>query len=212
MAKVVGSSLPRVEGYAKVTGGCLYAADYQRPGTLWGKVLRSPVPHARILNVDTSRVQSLPGVRAVITANDMPPRLIGATLKDMPMLARDRVRFIGEEIAAVAAVDKDVAEEAVGLIDVEYEELPAVFDPLDAIKQGAPVLHPDYASYEGPKTMAPDLHNIQTVVRGGKGDIEQGFRESDQVFENTFRVQMVHQAYIEPYACTVEVDSEGRVA
>ncbi len=209
---IVGLSLPRVEGYAKVTGGCLYAADYQRPGTLWGKVLHSPLPHARILKVDTSKAQSLPGVKGVISANDISPRLVGATLKDMPILARDRVRFVGEEIAALAAVDKDVAEEAVGLIEVDYEELPTVFDPLEAIRPEAPLLHSDYASYEGPRTKAPHLHNVQTLVRGGKGDIDQGFRESDQIFENTFRVQMVHQGYIEPYACTVEVDAESRVA
>jgi len=194
--KVVGSPLPRVEGYAKVTGACLYAADYQRPGTLWGKVLHSPLPHARLLQVDTSKARSLPGVKAVITANDISPRLVGATLKDMPILARDLVRFVGEEIAAVAAVDKDVAEEAVGLIEVDYEELPTVFDPLDAIKPEAPLLHSDYASYEGPRTKAPHLHNVQTLVRGGKGDIDQGFRESDQIFENTFRVQMVHLTLI----------------
>ncbi|MCH6546109.1 MAG: xanthine dehydrogenase family protein molybdopterin-binding subunit, partial [Deltaproteobacteria bacterium] len=212
MSSVIGSSLPRVEGYAKVTGGCLYAADFQRPGALWGKVLHSPLPHARILNIDTSKAQSLPGVKAVITATDMSPRLVGATLKDMPMMAKDRVRFVGEEIAAVAAVDQDIAEEAVGLIEVDYEELPTVFDPLDAIKPEAPLLHSEYDSYEGPRTKAPHLHNVQTLVRGGKGDIDQGFRESDQIFENTFRVQMVHQGYIEPYACTVEVDAESRVA
>jgi len=212
MNKVVGSSLPRVEGYAKVTGTCLYAADHHRPGTLWGKVLHSPLPHARIFNVDTSKAQNLPGVKAVITANDISPRLVGATLKDMPIMAQDRVRYIGEEIAAVAAVDKDVAEEAVGLIEVDYEELPTVFDPLEAITPEAPLLHSEYASYEGPHTKVPHLHNVQSLVRGGKGDIEQGFRESDQIFENTFHVQMVHQGYIEPYACTVDVDQEGRVA
>ncbi len=212
MRKVVGTSLPRVDGYAKVTGSCHYAADFHRPGTLWGKVLHSPLPHARILNLDISKAQSLPGVKAVITANDISPRLVGATLKDQPILATDRVRFIGEEIAAVAAVDKDIAEEAVGLIEVDYEDLPTVFDPLEAMKPDAPLLHPDYGSYDGPDTKAPHLHNVQTLVRGGKGDIEQGFRESDQIFESNYRVQMVHQAYIEPYACTVEVDSEGRVA
>ncbi len=210
--KVVGSSLPRVEGYAKVTGACLYAADYQRPGTLWGKVLHSPLPHARILNVDTSKARSIPGVKGVVIADDISPRLVGATLRDMPILAKDRVRFVGEEIAAVAAVDKDVAEEAIGLIEVDYEEMPTVFESLEAMRPDAPILHPEYVSYEGPRTKAPDLHNVQTLVRGGKADIDQGFRESDQIFENTFRVQMVHQGYIEPYACTVEVDAESRVA
>jgi len=212
MKHIVGAPLPRVEGESKVTGSCLFAADFQRPGTLWGKVLRSPLPHARIVNVDVSRARALPGVKGVVTAGDISPRLVGATLKDMPMLARDRVRFVGEEIAAVAAVDRDTAEEAVALIDVEYEELPAVFDPIDAMQPDAPVLHPDYESYHGPRTKAPQLRNIQTLVRGGKGDIERGFEESDRVFENTFRTQMVHQGYIEPYACTVEVDGEGRVA
>ena len=209
---IIGQPLPRVEAAAKVSGQCRYAADVVRPGTLWGRVLRSPVPHAAILNVDVERARRLSGVKAVITAGDMNPKLVGATLKDMPLLAQDRVRYVGEEIAAVAAVDRDVAEEAVGLIDVEYETLPAVYDPLEAISPDAPLLHPGYADYEGPPTKAPDLRNVQTLVRGRKGDIARGFAESDHVFENTFRTQLVHQGYIEPYACTVEVDASGRVA
>ena len=128
------------------------------------------------------------------------------------MLARDRVRFVGEEIAAVAAIDRDIAEEAVDLIEVEYDELPRVFDAIEAMKSEAPLLHPDYATYTGPSTKAPHLHNVQTLVQGHKGNIEQGFSESDHVFEHVFRTQMVHQGYIEPYACTVEVDHEGRIA
>ncbi|HEY3305016.1 MAG TPA: xanthine dehydrogenase family protein molybdopterin-binding subunit [Candidatus Binatia bacterium] len=211
-SKVIGKSFPRVEGAAKVGGGLCYAADILRPGSLWGKVLRSPLPHARILIIDTSRALSLPGVKAVVTAADMKTTLVGATLRDMPVMARDRVRFVGEEIAAVAAVDADTAEEAVQLIDVEYEELPAVFDPLEAMKPEAPILHPDYPTYKGPKTMALELKNVQTLVRGRKGDIEKGFAESDYVFEKSYRTQLVHQGYLEPYACTVEVDGEGRVA
>ena len=204
--------MARVEGAAKVTGDWRYAADTVRPGTLHGKVLRSPLPHAQILHIDTSKARSIPGVKAVITARDVSPRLVGATLQDMPVLARDRVRYVGEEIAAVAAVDLDLAEEALSFIHVDYEELPAVFDPLEAMKPEAPVLHTDYASYKGPRTKAPELKNVQSLVKGGKGDIEKGFAESDYVFENTFRTQLVHQGYIEPYACTVEVDHEGRVA
>ena len=209
---IIGQPLPRVEAAAKVSGQCQYAADVVRPGTLWGKVLRSPMPHARVLRVDVDKARRLAGVKAVITAADMNPKLVGATLKDMPLLARDRVRYVGEEIAAVAAVDRDVAEEAVGLIDVEYEPLPTVYDPLEAIAPDAPLLHPDYAGYEGPPTKAPDLRNVQTLVRGAKGDIARGFAEADHIFENTFRTQLVHQGYIEPYACTVEVDPGGRVA
>jgi len=209
---IIGQPLPRVEAAAKVSGQCQYAADVVRPGTLWGKVLRSPVPHAAILSVDVERARRLAGVKAVITAGDMNPKLVGATLKDMPLLARDRVRYVGEEIAAVAAVDRDVAEEAIGVIDVEYETLPAVYDPLEAISPDAPLLHAGYADYEGPPTKAPDLRNVQTLVRARKGNIERGFAEADHIFENTFRTQLVHQGYIEPYACTVEVDAAGRVA
>ena len=210
--KVIGQPLPRVEGAEKVSGALRYAADHVRPGMLWGKVLRSPYPHARILNIDVTRAKNLPGVMAIVTAAEVNPRLTGAVLQDMPVLARDRVRYVGEDIAAVAAIDADIAEEAVHLIDVEYEELAAVFDPLEAMKPEAPLLHPDYANYQGPKTKVPALKNVQTLVKGGKGDIERGFAESDHIFENSFRTQLVHQGYIEPYAITVEVDKQGRVA
>jgi carbon-monoxide dehydrogenase large subunit len=212
MNSIVGKPLPRVEGVEKVSGGLRYAADTLRPGTLWGKVLRSPYPHARILNIDIGKAKKLSGVKSVITVADVNPRLIGAVLQDMPVLAQDRVRYVGEEIAAVAAIDADIAEEAVHLIDVEYEQLPAVFDPLEALTPEAPVLHPNYANYRGPKTKAPDLKNIQTLVRGGKGDVERGFAESDHIFDNSFRTQLMHQGYIEPYAITVEVDKRGRLA
>jgi len=208
----VGQPIPGVEGPAKVNGLCKYTADVDRPGILWGKTLRSPLPHARILNIDTLKAQSLPGVKAVITAHDVSRRLVGASLKDMPVLARDRVRYVGEEVAAVAAVDSDTAEETVALIHFEYEELPPVFDPLEAMKPDAPIIHPEYVSYEGPSSKAPELRNVQTLVQQGKGDIEKGFAESDYVFENVYQTQMVHQGYIEPHACLVAVDGDGRVA
>ncbi|MGH7767124.1 MAG: xanthine dehydrogenase family protein molybdopterin-binding subunit [Candidatus Binatia bacterium] len=209
--KVIGRPLEREDGLGKVSGAARYTADVIRPGTLWGKVLRSPLPHARILNIDTSRARAVPGVKAVITAADVSPNLTGHTFPDLPVLARDRARFVGEKVAAVAAVDKDIAEEAVSLIDVEYEELPAVFDPLEAMKPDAPVIHPDYATYKLPKSKAPDRHNVQNFLTAGKGNIEQGFAESDKIFEHTFRTQMVHQGYIEPNSCSVEIDGEGRV-
>jgi CO/xanthine dehydrogenase Mo-binding subunit len=208
----VGQPIPRVDGPAKVRGLTRYTGDIDQPGILWGKVLRSPLPHARILNVDTSRAKTLPGVKGVITGQDVSPRLVGASLKDMAVLAREWVRYVGEEIAAVAAIDADTAEEAIALIHVEYEELPAVFDPLEAMKADAPIIHPDYASYDGPPTKAPNLRNVQTLVQQSKGDIEKGFAESDHIFENAYQTQMVHQGYIEPHACLVEVDGNGRVA
>jgi CO/xanthine dehydrogenase Mo-binding subunit len=145
----VGKPIGRIEGPAKVTGGAHFAADILLPGMLWAKALRSPMPHARILNVDTSRARRLPGVRAVLSAADVSPALMGRRMLDMPILARDRVRFIGEKVAVVAADDPDTAEEALLLIDVQYEELPAVFDPLEALKPGAPILHDQINSYQG---------------------------------------------------------------
>jgi CO/xanthine dehydrogenase Mo-binding subunit len=210
--KVIGRPLEREDGLGKVNGAARYAADVIRPGTLWGKVLRSPLAHARILNINVGRAKRLPGVKAVITAADVSPNLTGHTFPDLPVLARDRVRFVGEKVAAVAALDKDIAEEAASLIDVDYEDLPAVFDPLEAMKPGAPLIHPDYAAYHLPKSKAPpDRPNVQNFLTAGKGDVERGFVESDKIFEHTFRTQMVHQGYIEPNTCTVEIDGEGRV-
>jgi len=133
-----------VEGESKVGGTCVYTAEVIRPYALWGKYLRSTLSHARILNIDVSRAVRLHGVKAVVTGKDISPRLAGYTLQDKPVFALDRVRYVGEKVAGVAAVDKDIAEEALNLIDVEYEELPAVFDPLEALRPEAPLLHPDF--------------------------------------------------------------------
>lgn len=209
--RVLGRALQREDGRGKVNGEAQFTADVRRPDMLWGKILRSPLAHARIVNIDTGRARNLPSVKAVITARDVSPKLTGRTLADLPILARERVRFVGDKVAAVAAIDKDAAEEALSLIDVDYEELPAVFDPLGALKPGAPLIHPDYASYEAPETKDSDLRNVQSVLRAKKGDIEKGFSESDKIFEHTFQTQMVHQGYIEPYACAVEIDSQGKI-
>ena len=207
---VIGHALPRVDGVNKVTGSSIYAGDVSRPGELWGGFLRSPYPHARILNIDVSLAVNLPGVRAVITGKDVSPHLEGLGLEDMPVLAQDRVRYIGEKVAGVAAIDGDVIEEALGLIKVDYEELPAVFDPLEAVKPEAPILHPDYVHYRGIHKET-DLKNVQSVERAGKGNIDEGFSESDHVFENTFYTQMVHQAFIEPRNGMVDIDGQGQV-
>ena len=207
---VIGHALPRVEGVSKVTGSCMYSGDVSRPGELWGGFLRSPHPHARILNIDVSRAVNLPGIKAVVTGKDVSPRLEGLGLEDMPVMAQDRVRYMGEKVAGIAGIDQDVVEEALGLIKVDYEELPAVFDPLEAVKPEAPVLHPYYDHYSGPHKEA-DLKNVQSVERAGQGNIDKGFSESDRIFENTFYTQMVHQAFIEPRNGLVEIDGQGRV-
>jgi CO/xanthine dehydrogenase Mo-binding subunit len=205
----IGKPLPRIESEAKVTGARRYTADVVRPGSLWGKIVRSTLPHARILHIDASKALALTGVKAVITGADIKPHLIGAKLKDLPVLARERVLYAGQDVAAVAAVDRDTAEEAAELIEIEYEELPAVFDPLEALAPEAPLLHPDYDTYEGPKAVGQK--NVQSVIQIAKGDFDLALAECDEVFENVYRTQMAHQAYIEPYACTVDVDAEGRV-
>ena len=151
----IGKAALRIEGAQKVSGQSRYTADNLLPGTIWGKALRSPHPHARIARIDTSRAKSYPGVLAVLTAADIPNVLTGRRLRDMPMLARDRVRFIGEKVAVVAAEDKDIADEAAQLIEVEYEDLPAVFDPMVAITEGAPQLHERLNDYRGLPSSKP---------------------------------------------------------
>src|SRR6266511_1397169 len=147
--KVVGTAVPRAEGSDKVSGRTLYAADVNLPGTLWAKILRSPHPHARILNIDVSKAQRIRGVKAILTGSEVQGHLIGKQIRDMPVLCCDRVRFVGDRVAAVAAESVDAAEAALDSIVVEYEELPAVFDPLAAIEAGAPLIHEDASRYEG---------------------------------------------------------------
>jgi CO/xanthine dehydrogenase Mo-binding subunit len=207
----IGKPAPRVEGVEKVSGKALYTADHLLPGTLWGKALRSPYPHARILRVDTSRAKSQPGVMTVVTAADIPNVLTGRRLRDMRMLAGDRVRFIGEKIAVVAAEDRNVAEEATQLIEVEYEELPPVFDPLVAITEGAPQLHEGLKNYQGLPNLASSINNVYSHDEWRLGDVERGFRESDHIFEDTFTTQHVHQSYLEPHSSVLSIDKETGV-
>ena len=208
---VVGKSIIRREGPDKVSGKALFTADVALPGMLWGKVLRSPFTSAKILNIDTSLAQSAPGVHAVVTAKDLPDSRVGRLLRDMPVLARDRVRFVGEKVVAVAAETLEEAEEALLLIDVEYEETAPVFDPFKAMESSAPTLHPELTSYEGLPQPPSNVNNVLAHNIWGKGDIDQGFLESDLIFEHTFTLQLAHQAYIEPHACVVEVDGDDRI-
>ena len=209
--RAIGQSVVRGEGPDKVTGKSVYAADVSLPGMLWGKVLRSPFPHARIISIDTTQAKAVPGVLAVITGADLPDSLVGRRLRDMPVLARDVVRFVGEKVAAVAAETQEAAEEALLLIDVGYEELPAVFDAHEAMAPGAPVLHPEMSGYEGLPQPESDINNVFAHITWGQGDMDEGFAEADLVFEHTFNAQLMHQAYIEPHACVVSAESTGQV-
>ena len=209
--RAIGQSVVRGEGPDKVTGKSIYAADVSLPGMLWGKALRSPFPHARIVSIDTEQARAVPGVRAVITAADLPDSLVGRRLRDMPVLARDVVRFVGEKVAAVAAETQEAAEDALLLIDVKYEELPAVFDAHEAMNSDAPTLHPSMSGYEGLPQPESEINNVFAHITWGQGDVEQGFAEADLVFEHTFNAQLMHQAYIEPHACVVSAEEPGKV-
>ena len=211
--RIIGASVGRVEGAEKVNGAALYAADVMMPDALWGKILRSPYPHARIARIDVSKAWSVDGVKAIVTGKDEPNHYQGKSIRDVPVLCWDKVRFIGDRVAAVAAESRDAAEDALNLIDVEYEELPAVFDPLEAMKPGAPIVHDDASSYDGAPQdiMVKDTPNVCNRLTWGKGDIEKGFRESDLVIEHTFRIPIHHQGYIEPQAYLVVIEQDGKI-
>lgn len=187
---VVGKRVKRTDSLAKVTGQALYTADLKLPRMLHARVLRSPHAHARILNIDTTRASQLPGVKAVVTAADGHGIKWGVFkyTQDHPMIAIDKVRYIGEDVAGVAAVDEETALEALELINVEYEPLPAVFDPLEAMKDGAPLIHDQYPN------------NINIHVHIDVGDIEEAFAKAHLVREDTFDAAGEAYSTLEPYA------------
>ncbi len=198
--QVIGKAIPRIDGVEKVTGQARYAADMTAPGMLWGKSMRAPYAHARILSIDTSAAEALPGVHAVITGADFPTFFFGRSLRDIPVLARDVVRYHGERVAAVVADDEDIAQLALDLIEVEYEELPTVFDPIEAMAPDAPILHPDYNTYAGVRTQLESPTNAYVSSSFERGDVEKGFAESDIVVEHMYRAQAQHAGYMEPQA------------
>ena len=208
--RVVGKSLPRIDAPGKVTGTAVYAADFALPGMLVGKVFRSTEPHARIVRLDVTRARSLPGVRAVVTAADVPDVRYGGGLKDETVFAKGKVRYIGQPVAAVAATTPEAAQAALAAIEVIYEPLAAVLDVEAALAPGAPLVHEEWASY----TAIPILHrdgNVCNRARIVVGDVERGWEEADRIFEHRFRTGMVHQGYTEPRAAVAQWDSSGTV-
>jgi len=194
---VIGKRLPRIDAIEKATGTAKYLGDLKIPGMLYGKILRSPYAHAKILRVDTSKAESLKGVRAVVTGKDTQGLLLCVIphLANKTPLAEDRVRFIGDEIAAVAADSEEIAEEALDLIEVEYEELPGVFDPLEAMKPGAVKIH--------------EKGNVAIHISRAYGDVDKAFQESDYVFEDRFETQAQLHCCLEPHGCIVHFDRLG---
>ena len=209
--KFVGKAVPRLEGAEKVSGKLRYAADFEIPGSLCAKILRTSLPHARIVKIDKSKAEQLPGVRAIITGADIPAVMVGLRMKDMPLLATERVRYVGEPVAAVAADSAEIAEEAMNLIDVQYEALPYVTDPVEAIRPGAPVLHDNPGAYKNAPERSTELPNIQSYGHWSNGDVEAGFKKAARVFEHTFRTPLGFHGYIEPHACTVQVHDDGQI-
>jgi CO/xanthine dehydrogenase Mo-binding subunit len=207
---VVGTSARRIEGALKVTGAACFGADAAAPAVLWCRFVRSPLAHARIRAIDTTRAQTLEGVHAVITARDIPNRLWGRRLQDVPVLAQDRVRFIGEKVAAIAADDPQTAERAAALVEVDYEELPAVYDAESALR-GDVLIHPVDAGYQDAPESWGRRPNVQSWVTLKHGDVERAMDEADRVIEHVFRTQPVHQGYIEPHAYFVRADASGQV-
>lgn len=192
--KVIGKIVPRVDGNEKVLGKIKYTSDLKFPGMLYGKVLRSPHAHARILSIDYSKAKKLHGVVEVITADDVPNNkgIIGLTIADCGVLAKEKVRYIGDAVAAVAAVSEEIAEKALELIDVKYEMLPTVFDPEEAMKPEAPQIH---EGYENPEYRGcGNIVSIRNVIRG---DVEEGFKEADFIIEDRFETQPIDQAPME---------------
>ena len=208
---VVGAPLGRIEGPEKVGGKTLYTADVKLPGMLWGRCLRSPYAHARILGVNTDKAKKVKGVVSVLTAGDVSPFRVGLSLQDTPVLARGKVRFMGEKVAAVAAENLEAAEEALSLIEVDYEELPGVFDPRKAMSAGAPLVHEELPSYKGFHPPPETLPNVFAIQNWAAGDVVAGFKEADLVLEHTFKTGLAHQAYLEPHSVVVAVDGSNRI-
>src|SRR4051812_42307708 len=217
--KVVGTSPDRPDGVPKVTGLAKYGADFTLPGMLWGKILRSPHAHARIRSIDTSKAQALRGVKAVMTAADLPdqkfayvgPERVAQNFWHMTrnIMAREKVLYEGHAVAAVAATTPAVAEEALRLIAVDYEVLPHVIDVDEAMKPAAPLLFEDMIT-RGIDPAPKQASNISKKIEYKLGDIEAGFTASDEIVEMSFRTAPVHQGYIEPHACLARTDADGQ--
>jgi 4-hydroxybenzoyl-CoA reductase alpha subunit len=200
--KYVGQGIPMLNAVEKVTGTMCFGADFTLPGVLYGKILRSPISHGRIVKIDTSEARRLPGVAAVIAGPELDLPLFtarGQRIDDDRVMVKDKVHYVGDEIAAVAAVDEETALEAIKLIKVEYSELPALFSPEEAMQPGAPKIHDHLPS------------NVADHIEYQIGDVEKAFAESDIIVEDEFYTGMVHQAYLEPQSVVAQWECTGKV-
>jgi CO/xanthine dehydrogenase Mo-binding subunit len=213
---VIGTNVRRIDGVEKVSGQGLYAGDLRLPGMAYAKVLRSPLPHARIRRIDSRKAAALPGVVAVVSRENLnvASNAFGAYVKDQQILATDKVRYVGDMVAAVAAVDEAVAEEALKLIDVEYEESRAVYTIEEALRDIAPLVHENLEGRKDPHYgrggahIVHDQSNICFHFRHQRGEVDQGFRASDFVFEDTFSFPSAQHYPMEPHVCVAQFDGE----
>lgn len=215
--KMIGGSPPRVDAAEKVTGKAMFTADYKMPGMLRLKAVTSQYAHARIVGIDTSRAERLPGVKGIVRPEDVPDKRAGSGILDRYLLPRDNtVRFVGEPIVLVAANTADIAEEAVELIKIEYEELQAIFDPEEAIKRDTPVLvHPQRSSYtfqpipRYPEILDPDIPNLYNMSLLRTGDVEKGFGEADLIVENRYYCESLHPSPLETRVIDAWIELDG---
>ncbi|MBV9247692.1 MAG: xanthine dehydrogenase family protein molybdopterin-binding subunit, partial [Acetobacteraceae bacterium] len=217
--KWVGTRPIRPDGVPKVTGKALYGADLRMPGMLYGRILRSPHAHARIRSVDTSAAAKLPGVRAIVTSADFPeqkfeyigPERVAVNFWHVTrnVMAREKVLYEGHAVAAVAAISNAIADEALSLIRVDYEVLPHVIDVDAAMAADAPLLFEDMIT-RGIEPAPKKASNISKRLEFKIGDLDKGFAEADVVVEKEFKTAAVHQAYIEPHACSARFDADGQ--
>ena len=203
---LVGTNVPMVGAYAKVSGAVTYIADLEFPGQLYVKALRSPYAHAKLVRIDASKAAALPGVRAVVTRDDLSGLnpYFGTGVEDQPVVVIDKVRYAGDIVAAVAADSREIAEEAIALVEVDYEELPAVTEIIDATRPGAPIIHEDRVD----PTAGGNIHG---VYRAASGDLEQGFKDSDEIIENSYSLPPVQHGHIEPHAVTAFWEPGGKL-
>lgn len=197
--KTVGKAVPFIDAQEKAIGAAEYLADIKYPNMLYGKILRSPHPHAKIKSIDISRAALLSGVKAVISAQDAPKHKFGLSIPDVNVFAIDRVRYVGDEVAAVAAISEEIAEEALELIDVDYEVIEGVYNTEEAMVDGAPLIHEDKPN------------NIATSYHIERGNVEEDFRTCDYVYEDEFETSLVQPAYMEPMGCVAKYEPTGRL-
>jgi CO/xanthine dehydrogenase Mo-binding subunit len=208
----VGKSVPRIDAMDKATGAAAYVDDMQfGPGLLYGKLVHSTQAHALIKNVDISKAMALPGVKAIVTGKDT-PGMMGLYMKDRHIFALDRVRYIGESVAGVVATTEEIAEQAAKLVEIEYEPLPAVFSPWEGTQPGAPLIHPDMASYEVVNFIFPEPGtNISEHFKLRKGNTEEAFKQCAAIIEDSYNLPQIQHVPIEPHVAIAKWDSDGQV-